>query len=255
MTRKERLTCLIHAIKVGIVNVEAMAEKFGVSASTIRRDLQQLEKNGHIQRTYGGAVLSQAVPETSFVERMARHSDSKHSIAKQANELVSDGDTILLDAGSTVCALGLLLKERKLHIITNNLMLVPLFEGKTNLELTIIGGKCRNTSMGIFGALAIRNLESFTADYFFTSADGVVPGLGLCEASLEQTILKEAMMQRARNTVVMADADKINRAEQHCWAKCPAKWTLITDKKMDEEEKRLFSIAGATVLEAAPHSV
>lgn len=250
MTRKERLSHLINALKIGAVNVEKLAKNYSVSASTIRRDLQFLEQNGSIQRTYGGAVLNRAVPEMSFVERMAHFGESKSAIAARAYELIKDGDSIMLDAGSTVCALGLLLKERRLHIITNNLMLVQIFEGSTTLDFTIIGGKCRNTSMGVFGSLSLQNIQSCTADFFFTSADGVVADLGLCEVSLEQTILKEAMMRRSAKTVVLADAHKINRAEQHCWAKLPASWTLVTDKIMSDEEKNIFSFAGATVLYA-----
>lgn len=250
MNRKKRLLHLMRALTKGAANVEKMADIFGVSASTIRRDLQFLEQNGSIQRTYGGAVLNQAAQEVSYGERMSRFGESKRAIAARAYELVHDGDTIMLDAGSTVCALALLLKLRKLNIITNNLMLVPIFEGATNLNFTILGGKCRVTSMGIFGSLALKNLDSFTADFFFTSADGVVAQMGLCEASLEQTILKEAMMQRARKTIVLADFHKINQAEQHYWARLPSSWTLITDKVMDEEEESQFAMAGATVVHA-----
>lgn len=255
MTRKDRLSRLINALKIGAANVEKLAKSFDVSASTIRRDLQFLEQNGSIQRTYGGAVLNHAVPEMSFIERMAHFGESKRAIAAKACELIKDGDTIMLDAGSTVCALGLLLKERELHIITNNLMLVPIFEGSTTLDFTIIGGKCRNTSMGVFGSLSLQNIQSFSADFFFTSADGVVADLGLCEVSLEQTILKEAMIRRSAKTVVLADAHKINRAEQHCWTKLPASWTLITDKIMSDEENDLFAFAGATILHAESPNV
>ncbi|WP_297322407.1 DeoR/GlpR family DNA-binding transcription regulator [uncultured Bartonella sp.] len=251
MNRKKRLSHLIKALTKGAANVEKMANNFGVSASTIRRDLQFLAQNGSIQRTYGGAVLNHAAPEISYVERMARFGESKRAIAARAVELIKDGDTIMLDAGSTICALGMLLKQRKVDIITNNLMLVPIFEGATNLNFTVLGGKCRKTSMGIFGSLALKNLEYFTADLFFTSADGIAANMGLCEASLEQTVLKETMMKHASKTVVLADFHKINRAEQHYWAKLPSSFTLVTDKILSEDEKNQFAMAGATVLHAA----
>lgn len=250
MNRKKRLSHLIMALANGAVNVEKMADIFDVSASTIRRDLQFLEQKGSIQRTYGGAMLNRAIQEASYIERMARFGESKRAIAARACELIQDDATIMLDAGSTVCALGILLKSRKLNIITNNLMLVPIFEGAQNLDFTVLGGKCRKTSMGIFGSLTLKNLASFSADFFFTSADGVVANMGLCEASVEQTVLKEAMMQRSCQTVVLADFHKINHAEQHYWAGLPSSWTLITDKAMSEEEENQFARAGATVLYA-----
>ncbi len=248
MNRKERLAHLIKAIKMEAVNVDNLSEQFGVSASTIRRDLQFLQQHGHIQRTYGGAVLNHAAPEMSYVERMEHYGANKQAIAAIANELIRDGDTIMLDAGSSICALGHLLVERKLHIITNNLMLVPILEGAPHLDLIILGGKCRNTSMSIFGALALKNLEHLTADIFFTSADGVVAGRGLCEASLDQIVLKDAMMRRAAKTVVLADSHKINRAEQHCWADFPAHWTLISDSGMSQKDKSRFEEQNVKVM-------
>lgn len=250
MNRKERRAHLINAITMGAVIVEKLAEKFGVSASTIRRDLQFLEQDGHIQRTYGGAVLNHAVPEMSYIERLNHDGESKRSIAALANELIYDDDTIMLDAGSTVCALGRLLVDRKLHIITNNLMLVSILEGAADLDLTILGGKCRNTSMGVFGSLALKNLEHLTADLLFTSADGVVADRGLCEANLDQTVLKNAMMKRAREVIVLADSHKINRVEQHCWVQLPSHWTLISDKGLSDKDKARFEERGAKVIRA-----
>lgn len=250
MNSKERRALLVNDLAMGAVNVEQLAERFAVSASTIRRDLQYLAKNGHVQRTYGGAVLNHAVPEMSFMERMERNGEKKRAIARLACDLIQDGDTIMLDAGSTVCALGRMLVGRKLRIITNNLMLIPILDGAPDLELIILGGKCRNTSMGIFGSLALENLEHMTADLLFTSADGVVAGKGLCEASLEQTVLKRAMIMRAGKTIVLADSRKINRAEQHAWAKLPQHWTLISDSDMSDCDKAAFEAQGAKVFRA-----
>lgn len=247
MNSKKRRALLVNDLKKGQINVEEMAQRFDVSASTIRRDLQFLEMNGHIQRTYGGAILAHAVPEISFIERMKHHGDKKQSIAQLALDFIRDGDTIILDAGSTICALGKLLVGRKLRIITNNLMLIPIFENATNLELIILGGKCRHKSMGTFGPIATEALDHMTADLLFTSADGVVAEKGLCEASLEQTILKSAMIKRSADVFVLADSTKINRLEQHAWTKLPAHWTLITDNLMDDQTKIQFEKTGAKV--------
>lgn len=251
MRSKQRRTFLIDELLAGEVNVEQLAERFNVSPSTIRRDLQYLAENGHVQRTYGGAVLNRPAAEAPFVERMGKHGNKKWAIARMALDFIRDGDTLILDAGSTVCAFGQLLAQRNLRIITNNLMLVPILSSMPDIELIILGGHCRPTSMGTFGSLTLEALEHISADYLFTSADGVVAGKGLCEASLEQTVLKKNMIERAYKTIVLADSSKINHAEQHAWVSLPKNWILISDTDMSETEKTAFEKNGARVICAA----
>ncbi|MFC6744602.1 DeoR/GlpR family DNA-binding transcription regulator [Methylobacterium persicinum] len=152
---------------------------------------------------------------------MAIDGPQKQAIARAALALVSDGETLILDAGSTVTAFGRLLLGRRLRIITNNLALLPCLARAPGIDLVVLGGSLRATSMGTVGPLAIEALQRMTADRTVTSADGVVAGRGLCEASLDQVALKSAMMAQSQETIVLANAGKLGRAEQMAWAPCP----------------------------------
>lgn len=247
MRSKERRSLLLGTLQTGEVDVADLARSFGVSASTVRRDLQRLSQEKAVRRTYGGAILAQRSPETTLGERQAAQGASKRAIAHAALAFIKDGDTLILDAGSTVMALGVLLKGRRLSIITNNLALLPVLANEPAIEVTVLGGVLRANSMGTVGPLAIDALRRITADRVFMSADGVVAGRGLCEASLDQVALKSLMMEQSRDVVVLADATKLGRSVQSAWAPLPARWHLVTDAPATAHEVIALAATGAQV--------
>lgn len=247
MRSRERRTLLLEALSVGEIDVDEIAERLKVSASTVRRDLQHLSATRAVRRTYGGAILASHPPETTLTERLAVNGAEKRAIARAALDLVEDGDTLILDAGSTVAAFGQLLARRRLRIITNNLALLPFLAEAAELELVVLGGALRATSMSTIGPLAVEGLRLMTADRAIMSADGVVAGRGLCEVSLDQVILKSLMMRQSREVIVLADTSKLGRAEQTAWAPLPRNWTLVTDSPEPKEQLRRLSEAGAEI--------
>ncbi len=250
MRSKERHARLLEALNAGEIDVDDLARRFDVSASTVRRDLQHLSKANAVRRTYGGAILSPHVTETTLEQRLAVQGREKQAIARAAIDLIEDGDTLILDAGSTIAAFGRLLRERRLRIITNNLALLPFLAKAPAIDLVVLGGTLRPTSMSTMGPLAIEALRRMTADRAIMSADGVVHGRGLCEADLDQVALKSLMMQQARELIVLADATKLGRAEQSAWAPLPPRWTLVTDDGASEAERKCLAEAGARVIVA-----
>ena len=247
MRSRERRTLLLEALSVGEIDVDEIAARLKVSASTVRRDLQHLSATRAVRRTYGGAILASHPPETTLTERLAVNGAEKRAIARAALDLVEDGDTLILDAGSTVVAFGQLLARRRLKIITNNLALLPFLAEAPGLELVVLGGALRATSMSTIGPLAVEGLRLMTADRAIMSADGVVAGRGLCEVSLDQVILKSLMMRQSREVIVLADTGKLGRAEQTAWAPLPRNWTLVTDSSEPKEQLRRLSEAGADI--------
>ena len=248
MRSRERRALLMDALSAGAIDVDDFARRFSVSASTVRRDLQHLSATSAVRRTYGGAILAQHPTETTLAERRAVNGAEKRAIAQAAIALIEDGDTLILDAGSTVAAFGQLLRRRRLRIITNNLALLPFLAEGPGLELIVLGGGFRTTSMSTVGPLAVEALRLMTADRAIMSADGVVAGRGLCEASLDQTTLKSLMIRQSREVIVLADASKLGRAEQTAWAPLPRSWTLVTDLTAPADQRRLLTEAGARVL-------
>jgi DeoR/GlpR family transcriptional regulator of sugar metabolism len=243
-----RRDAILAAIAAGEADVDGLALRFGVSPSTIRRDLQHLSERRAIARTYGGAMLAPPREEESLRTREGLNRAAKVAIAAAALRLVSEGETLILDGGSTVEAFGCLLRGRRQRVITNNLPLIPVLADQPGIELVVLGGAVRPISMGTAGPLAEAALRCLTADKVFTSADGLVAGLGLCEATLEQVSLKSLMMERAAEVVVLADASKLGRASQPCWAPLRPGWTLVTDAPA--EATGIFREMGARVLRA-----
>ncbi|WP_245554694.1 DeoR/GlpR family DNA-binding transcription regulator [Novispirillum itersonii] len=247
MRSRQRRALLLAALESGEADVAGLALRFGVSPSTVRRDLQRLSEENAVRRTYGGAILAAPAAETTLTERQSEQGAQKRAIAAAALTAVEDGETLILDAGSTVLALGLLLKGRRLRVITNNLALLPVLAAEPGIEVIVLGGALRGTSMGTVGPLAMDALRRITADRVFMSADGVVAGRGLCEASLDQVALKSLMMQQARDVVVLADSTKLGRSEQSAWAPLPAAWHLVTDAPLTDPRVAELAAAGATV--------
>ncbi|TCR62284.1 DeoR/GlpR family DNA-binding transcription regulator [Bosea sp. BK604] len=250
MRSKERRSLLLGTLQAGEVDVADLAHRFGVSASTVRRDLQRLSDENAVRRTYGGAILTTHAREATLGERQAAQGGQKRAIAHAALASIEDGDTLILDAGSTVLALGMLLKGRRLSIVTNNLAVLPFLAGEPQIDVTVLGGALRANSMGTVGPLAIDALRRITADRVFMSADGVVAGRGLCEASLDQVALKSLMMEQAREIVVLADRTKLGRSEQSAWAPLPPHWHLVTDAPATDPDVLALAAAGAQVTTA-----
>lgn len=245
----KRRQAMLDAVLSGITSIEALCQHFGISEATARRDLSALSNDGLLVRTYGGALatIGHREPELTLEQRQTRQGDIKAMLANRALTCIEDNDTVLLDGGTTTTALAARLNERHgLHVITNNMAALPWLTQLPEGHTTILGGDLRASSMTVYGPLAQAALSRLTVDRLFLSADGVTE-LGLCEASPEQAWLKEAMIARAAEVYVMADATKLGRASQQHWTPFPQRWTLITDA--DDERLDVFTALGATILQ------
>jgi DeoR family transcriptional regulator, fructose operon transcriptional repressor len=241
---------MLELIGAGEEDVDVLASLLDVSSSTIRRDLAVMSEEGRVTRTYGGAVLAHAQPEESLSARENENRAAKEAIARVAAAHIADGERVLLDAGSTVLALGRLLAMRPLHVVTGNLPLVPVLANAGPLDLVVLAGAVRPISMGVIGPLAEQTLRRITVDKAFLGCDGVVAGRGLCEASAEQTALKGLMAAQAAELFVLADASKLGRASQQFWAPLLRRWTLITDAGASDEQLAPFRRQGVQVIKA-----
>lgn len=253
----KRRQAMLEAVLSGITSIDALCRHFGISEATARRDLGALSEQGLLVRTYGGAAASigQREPELTLEQRRLRQGDVKARLAARALECIEDGDTLLLDGGTTTAALAARLGERRgLHVITNNMAALAWLSQLPEGQTTVLGGDLRASSMTAYGPLAHAALSRLTVDKLFLSADGVTE-LGLCEASPEQAWLKEAMIARAAEVYVMADTTKLGRASQQHWTPFPRQWTLITNA--DDERLEIFVALGAIIMrpDTAPPDV
>ncbi|NUX56182.1 DeoR/GlpR family DNA-binding transcription regulator [Paraburkholderia youngii] len=238
----KRREAMLQAVLGGMTDVATLCEHFGMSEATVRRDLRALANDNRILRTYGGAAaVGSHEREPSLEERRISSPEQKQAIAQAASEFVEDGDTVFLDGGTTTAELARLLAGRtSVHVVTNNLLVVsPLVS--SGVQVTVIGGDVRSSSMSTLGPLAQIALSRVSVDKAFLGADGVVAELGLCEASSDQSYLKECVMRQAAQVFVLVTADKLGRASQQHWTPLERDWTLITDDAAQREQLEPFN--------------
>ncbi|WP_433170296.1 DeoR/GlpR family DNA-binding transcription regulator [Actinoallomurus sp. CA-150999] len=245
----ERREVLVREVRDGNGNIHDLARRLGVSASTIRRDLRDLERSGEITRTYGGAVRGPHPHEPTLREKEHGHPREKDAIARVAADLVEEGDVILLDAGTTTARLAWHLRERTgITVIAAGINALAVLAEAPGVELIVLGGRVRHPGEGIVGPYAEEQLRWVGPDKAFLGADGVT-SRGLCCPSLEQARLKHAMLEAARTTYVLADASKLGAEPFGYWAPLDRPHTLIVDAAAPASEVERLS---ASVLRAHP---
>jgi DeoR family fructose operon transcriptional repressor len=241
MKRRTRHDRILELLQTSELDIDRLAKILEVSAATIRRDLVQLAEQGKITRTYGGALLPPTGLERSLQERAMIAKQEKEAIAQVASALVEDGDTLILDAGTTTGALARQLRRfRNLKVITNGFSVMMALAESENIEVILLGGTLRYISYGVVGPYAELVLRRITAKKTFVSADGVVAGRGLCEATAEQAALKALMLEQAREIYILADSTKLGDSYSSFWTPFPEKWTLLTDSNATESQLSPF---------------
>lgn len=201
--------------RTGKVKVVDLADFFQVSTETIRRDLDQLEESGVLKRVYGGAVKTTYKIEPPFSQRTGVHLQEKIRIGHKAAELVSDGDTIVIDVGTTTLEFARALKhKRELTIFTNSIPVASvIMEALNNQELTgeliLLGGSVNPTQRSTSGPLAVSVLHQFHIDKAFISVGGISVKNGVSDYDLEESFVSKAMIEASNDTIVLADHSKI----------------------------------------------
>ncbi|MDY1003793.1 MULTISPECIES: DeoR/GlpR family DNA-binding transcription regulator [Curtobacterium] len=252
MNARDRRREIGHLLQEKPVNVDELAAVFSVSASTIRRDLDAMTRDGDIVRTYGGARTIGG-PERSLQERESIAIRQKAAIGRLASSFIDTGAVAVLDAGTTVGALARNLVYREgVTVVTNGLTTTTVLEHSTGIELIVVGGRLRHISSGFVGPFAERVMADVSADVAFLSADGVSASHGLCEETPEQASLKRVMVERARELYVLADASKLGVASSHWWTRIERPWSLVTDDGATDEQLAAFRASEFVTVHVAP---
>lgn len=238
----------------GLASVEELSQRFGVTPSTIRRDLAHLEQSGRLARTYGGVRAIVAHPEADLRQRLGEAHEAKRAIGKWAAAQVRPGETILLDAGTTTAAAAHELRHVKnLTVVTPGMTVVNELASSEGVEVECLGGTLRPLSQAFLGPLTESALERRTFDRVFLGADSVTADRGICEADVRQTRLKELMTRRGERVYLLVHAAKIGRAPFHAWAPMPRHWTLVTDQDASREALEPFRSCGVDIAVVDPH--
>ncbi|MFC4767968.1 DeoR/GlpR family DNA-binding transcription regulator [Effusibacillus consociatus] len=194
-------------------SVQELCQSFEVSEATIRRDLKELEEAKLLRRTHGGAVSLQSVNfEPTFVEKEDKFLKEKQAIARKAIEFIEEGDTILLDSGTTTLHLAKELKPlTRLTMVTNSIMIAHELEGVPGIEVMMIGGTLRRETLALVGPLAEQALNMIRVDKAFVAINGLDITEGLTTPNLLEAATKRKMIQSAKTVFLLADHSKVGK--------------------------------------------
>lgn len=233
----------------GLANVDALASRFDVSPSTIRRDLAILTAEGRMARTYGGAIPISAHSETTLPQRLGEAHAAKVAIGRWAAAQIAVDDTVLLDVGSTVGALATALRDTVgLTVLTASLTVVGELAEAEGVVVECLGGRLRPLSQGFLGPMTEAALERVTADSVFLGTDGISDLGEICEADPQQVRLKELMARRADRVYVLAHGEKLGARPFHAWVRLPLPWTVVTDTTAPVERVAALRERGVEVV-------
>jgi DeoR/GlpR family transcriptional regulator of sugar metabolism len=230
--RWESLRALIR--DKGVNRVEDLCRRLRVSAATVRRDLDQLERSGAIRRVHGGAVsVESRLEESVFEDKTALAVREKRRIAEAALKFIEAGETIYLDGGSTVLELARLLCDRtNLTVVTNSLHAAHELAGR-GPRLIVIGGELRRLSQTLVGPLTRLVLQELHLDKAFMGTIGFALKEGLTTTDPSEAFTKEAVMRQSRQVIVLADSSKAGKVSFASAGRWSSVHVLITDKPLD----------------------
>jgi DeoR family transcriptional regulator of aga operon len=248
VSKTERLGRILELLaRDGTVTVAELASELGVSDATVRRDLQALGEQRLLERSHGGAVAHGTAHELPVRYRTGR-SDEKRRIARAASELVRDGVAVGLTGGTTTTEVARMLVARQgLTVVTNALNIAVELAVRPDLKLIVTGGVARSASYELVGSMADATLRAVYVDVAFVGVDGVDAERGLTTQNEVEAATNRALMDRAKRTVVVADATKLGHVAFAEIAGIERADQLITNTGADAEQVERLRTAGLDV--------
>ncbi|AJB81828.1 MULTISPECIES: DeoR/GlpR family DNA-binding transcription regulator [Enterobacter] len=232
----------------GQVQSTALSLFFSVSEDTIRRDLRELAAEGRLQRVHGGALpASSAI--APFAERQSVKMDAKKRVARRGAQLISPGQVVIIDGGTTTSELITFLPpDLPITVVTHSPGIALGLVGHPSIEVILIGGRLYKHSIVTVGAAAIEGINNIHADLFFMGVTGVHPEAGLTTGDYEEACIKRAFSGRAAETVVLASPEKINTASAFVIGDLSLVNTLVVENTTDERWVSAMKEKGVTVI-------
>ncbi|HOV62615.1 MAG TPA: DeoR/GlpR family DNA-binding transcription regulator [Spirochaetia bacterium] len=230
--------------------VGELCERFKVSGATIRNDLRELEHSRLLIRTHGGAMINSKTGfELVAKDKEVQNLDLKQRIARAAMDYIEDGDTIVVDTGSTTIELVKLLIKKNKHVtvVTNDLVIAMELEESPNMNIVLVGGKVRKKYHCTVGALGKDMLKGLTVDKAFMAANSFSPQKGATTPDLQQAEMKTLMLGLAAKVYLLADSTKIGKNSFAQFAPVEQIDCLITDS-ISKADRQAFEELGLEII-------
>lgn len=235
-----------------LVKAEDLAAHFGVSVETVRRDLLDLQRRGLLRRVYGGAVG--AAPRSSeppFERRRVLHLERKRAMGRLAASLVSPGDALILDVGTSVAEVARNLPpDHHGKVLTNSLLVAIELSHRSPAELLVSGGRLRGGDLACSGHHAQAFFDEYYADIAFLGSGGVHPEAGLTDFYPDEVVVRRRIIDRAAKTFVLADSSKIGEIAVQKVCDLTEVTAVITDEEVDRDRALALRGAGVEVMVA-----
>jgi DeoR/GlpR family transcriptional regulator of sugar metabolism len=248
MLPAQRRQAILRAVRTGTAHVTALADEFGVSEMTVRRDLQALASDGKLERVHGGAVNVES--ERPFSEIVVERLESKDRIGRAAAALVEDGQTVMIDIGTTTLQVARHLRGRSLTVITTNLAVYEELLPEPDIELVLPGGAVRRNYLSLVGMLAEDALRRLRADIAFLGTSGIDADLAVWDTTMVEVPIKRAMIAAGQRTVLLADAAKFGMDAMVRVCEASELDAIVTDEPVPTGRRRALDEAGVEVIVA-----
>jgi DeoR/GlpR family transcriptional regulator of sugar metabolism len=230
------------------IDLETLCRELDASESSVRRDLDILEEEKALRRVYGGAVSLQTPPNRAFdfAAESVRLSDVKDRIAKVTAGLIEDGQTVILDGGSTVAAVARELATKSLHIVTNSLPIAEILESLRNIELTLTGGYLDPRLRVMLGPFCEQMLGAIRADAVIMGIGGVSES-GFSNNNTLVVGSEQKMIEVAGRAIIVADHTKFGRGGMFPMAPLGAAHVVVSDRDLAPEYAEMLRGRGIEV--------
>jgi DeoR/GlpR family transcriptional regulator of sugar metabolism len=236
---------ILRAIRSGATHVTELAISFGVSEMTVRRDLDELAREGRIERVRGGAVSVSAEPP--FDQTVIERFEAKDAIGAAAAALVKDGLTVMIDIGTTTLQAARHLHGKAITVVTTSLAVYEELVPDEGIELILPGGTVRRNYHSLVGMLAESALRQLKADLLFLGTSAVDQRLDLWDSTMVEVPIKRAMIEAAANVTLLADAEKFSMAGLVRVCEAGHLDRIITDARLPAETATAAERAGVAV--------
>ncbi|MHB9130721.1 MAG: DeoR/GlpR family DNA-binding transcription regulator [Armatimonadota bacterium] len=236
----------------GRIRVGHLAERLNVSEATVRRDLEAMQAQGMLQRTHGGAMLPKPTAfEVSFDESQSRALAEKRAIGLRAAALVQEGESLIIESGSTTLEMARYLAEmHKLTVLTNSLAIAKELSANEGIEILVLGGSLRRQSASLVGSWVSDLLRNVRVDKAFLGVNGLSADFGLSAPNVFTAESRAAMIAAARTRIALADHSKLGVENLYHVAPLDALDILVTDTAATEDQLAPLRTAGVEVLVA-----
>jgi DeoR family glycerol-3-phosphate regulon repressor len=237
----------------GTVTISGLAARLGVSLETVRRDVRPLTENGSVLKIHGAVGLAGQVGEAPFQRRMRENAEAKRRIAREMAQLIHDGDSVMLDTGTTTSFVAReLLGHRRLTVVTNSSDIARTLATVNGNKVYMAGGELRSDSGAAFGVSAIEFIAKFSVTHAIISAGAIDAGSGVMDFDLEEAEFARMMLSRGDQSYVVTDHTKFGRRGLVQVAGFDAIGHVVTDEAVSEEIAAMLDEAGTTLIVGGP---